>query len=59
MESSVMMSLNNKTILLGITGGIAAYKSPELVRQLIKQGAKVKVVMTEAATHFAGDEQGR
>ena len=47
-----MMSLNNKTILLGITGGIAAYKSPELVRQLIKQGAKVKVVMTEAATHF-------
>jgi phosphopantothenoylcysteine decarboxylase/phosphopantothenate--cysteine ligase len=52
MESPVMMSLNNKTILLGITGGIAAYKSPELVRQLIKQGAIVKVVMTEAATHF-------
>jgi phosphopantothenoylcysteine decarboxylase/phosphopantothenate--cysteine ligase len=47
-----MMSLKNKSILLGITGGIAAYKSPELVRQLIKQGAQVKVVMTEAATHF-------
>jgi phosphopantothenoylcysteine decarboxylase/phosphopantothenate--cysteine ligase len=47
-----MMSLNNKKILLGISGGIAAYKSPELVRQLIKQGAQVQVVMTEAATQF-------
>ncbi len=47
-----MMSLKNKKILLGISGGIAAYKSPELVRQLIKQGAQVQVVMTDAATHF-------
>jgi phosphopantothenoylcysteine decarboxylase/phosphopantothenate--cysteine ligase len=47
-----MKSLQNKSILLGITGGIAAYKSPELVRALIKEGANVKVVMTEAATHF-------
>lgn len=39
-------------ILLGITGGIAAYKTPELVRLLIKQGYSVQVVMTEAATHF-------
>lgn len=47
-----MMSLKNKKILLGISGGIAAYKSAELVRQLIKQGAQVQVVMTDAATHF-------
>ncbi len=52
MESSTMMSLNNKKILLGVSGGIAAYKSPELVRQLIKQGAQVQVVMTEAAAQF-------
>jgi phosphopantothenoylcysteine decarboxylase/phosphopantothenate--cysteine ligase len=52
MESSTMMSLNNKKILLGISGGIAAYKSPELVRQLIKEGASVQVVMTDAATQF-------
>jgi phosphopantothenoylcysteine decarboxylase/phosphopantothenate--cysteine ligase len=52
MESALMMSLKNKKILLGISGGIAAYKSPELVRQLIKQGAQVQVVMTDAATHF-------
>jgi phosphopantothenoylcysteine decarboxylase / phosphopantothenate---cysteine ligase len=47
-----MMSLINKKILLGITGGIAAYKTPELVRALIKEGATVQVVMTDAATHF-------
>lgn len=39
-------------ILLGITGGIAAYKTAELVRLLVKQGISVQVVMTEAATHF-------
>ncbi|MDP8566599.1 bifunctional phosphopantothenoylcysteine decarboxylase/phosphopantothenate--cysteine ligase CoaBC [Methylophilus aquaticus] len=39
-------------ILLGITGGIAAYKTAELVRLLIKQGVSVQVAMTEAATHF-------
>ncbi|HWU65790.1 MAG TPA: bifunctional phosphopantothenoylcysteine decarboxylase/phosphopantothenate--cysteine ligase CoaBC [Methylophilus sp.] len=39
-------------LLLGITGGIAAYKTAELVRLLIKQGHSVQVVMTEAATHF-------
>ena len=36
-------------ILLGVTGGIAAYKSPDLVRRLIERGAEVQVVMTEAA----------
>ena len=41
-----------KKILLGVTGGIAAYKSAELVRLIIKSGAKVRVVMTRAATEF-------
>ena len=39
-------------ILLGVTGGIAAYKSPELVRRLIERGAEVQVVMTAAAAKF-------
>ncbi|MCI5106036.1 MAG: bifunctional phosphopantothenoylcysteine decarboxylase/phosphopantothenate--cysteine ligase CoaBC [Pseudomonadales bacterium] len=47
-----MLSLTNKRILLGITGGIAAYKSAELCRLLIKAGAEVRVVMTRAATEF-------
>ena len=46
------MELTGKRITLGITGGIAAYKAAELVRLLIKQGATVQVVMTEAATRF-------
>lgn len=41
-----------KRIVLGVSGGIAAYKAAELVRLLIKQGASVQVVMSEAATHF-------
>ncbi|HEY6190767.1 MAG TPA: bifunctional phosphopantothenoylcysteine decarboxylase/phosphopantothenate--cysteine ligase CoaBC [Bacteroidota bacterium] len=44
--------LKNKHILLGVTGGIAAYKIPFLVRELKKAGAAVRVVMTEAATQF-------
>ncbi len=44
--------LTNKRILLGITGGIAAYKSAELVRRLQDQGATVQVVMTEGAQAF-------
>ena len=47
-----MQSLINKNILLGVTGGIAAYKSAELVRLLIKAGAEVRVVMTPAAREF-------
>ena len=39
-------------ILLGVTGGIAAYKSPDLVRRLIERGAEVQVVMTDAAQRF-------
>lgn len=42
----------NKSIVLGITGGIAAYKAAELVRLLIKAGIEVQVVMTEAACQF-------
>lgn len=44
--------LAGKKILLGISGSIAAYKLPVLVRQLVKKGAEVKVVMTPAATDF-------
>jgi phosphopantothenoylcysteine decarboxylase / phosphopantothenate---cysteine ligase len=47
-----MQSLLNKKIVLGISGGIAAYKAPELARQLIQEGASVQVVMTEAAQQF-------
>jgi phosphopantothenoylcysteine decarboxylase/phosphopantothenate--cysteine ligase len=46
------MELAGKRIVLGVTGGIAAYKAAELVRLLIKEGASVHVVMSEAATHF-------
>lgn len=48
------MSLAHRRILLGVSGGIAAYKSCELVRRLREQGAEVRVVMTEGATHFVG-----
>jgi len=46
------MDLRGKHIVLGLTGGIACYKSAELVRLLTKAGATVQVAMTEAATHF-------
>lgn len=44
--------LKGKKILIGITGSIAAYKIPVLVRLLIKEGAEVRVIMTRAATDF-------
>jgi phosphopantothenoylcysteine decarboxylase / phosphopantothenate---cysteine ligase len=44
--------MNGKRILLGVTGGIAAYKSPDLVRRLRERGAEVQVVMTPAAGQF-------
>ncbi len=47
-----MTELQQKRIVLGISGGIAAYKSAELIRLLRKAGAEVHVVMTEAATAF-------
>lgn len=46
------MNLKGKKILIGITGSIAAYKIPSLVRLLVKEGAMVRVVMTPAATEF-------
>ncbi|HKU48155.1 MAG TPA: bifunctional phosphopantothenoylcysteine decarboxylase/phosphopantothenate--cysteine ligase CoaBC [Burkholderiales bacterium] len=48
------MALTGKRILLGMTGGIAAYKAAELTRLLVKAGADVRVAMTEAATRFVG-----
>ena len=47
-----MKSLINKNILLGVTGGIAAYKSAEIVRGLKKAGSSVRVVMTQSAKEF-------
>jgi phosphopantothenoylcysteine decarboxylase/phosphopantothenate--cysteine ligase len=46
--------LNNKQIVLGVCGGIAAYKSAELLRLLKKQGANVRVIMTRNACRFVG-----
>lgn len=46
------MELSGKRVVVGVTGGIAAYKAAELVRLLRKQGAEVQVAMTEGATHF-------
>jgi phosphopantothenoylcysteine decarboxylase/phosphopantothenate--cysteine ligase len=47
-----MQAKQIKKLVLGITGGIAAYKAAELVRLLVKHGVDVQVVMTEAAQHF-------
>jgi len=47
-----MPSLANKRVLLGVTGGIAAYKSAEIIRRLQDLGANVRVVMTSAGTEF-------
>ena len=46
------MSLANKNILLGVSGGIAAYKTPDLVRKLTALGANVRVVLTGSAAEF-------
>jgi len=47
-----MSSMAGKRVLLGVTGGIAAYKAPDLVRRLRDRGADVRVVMTASATRF-------
>jgi phosphopantothenoylcysteine decarboxylase/phosphopantothenate--cysteine ligase len=49
-----MTELTGKRIVLGVTGGIAAYKAAELARLLVKGGARVDVVLTEAGAHFVG-----
>ncbi len=46
--------LAGRHLVLGVTGGVAAYKAAQLVRDLQRAGASVQVVMTEAATHFVG-----
>lgn len=51
-DRAMTPTLKNKHIIVGITGGIAAYKSAELVRLFVKAGADVRVVMTEAAKEF-------
>ena len=49
-----MHELKGQRILLGVSGGIAAYKAADLVRRLQDAGAEVRVVMTDAARHFVG-----
>jgi len=49
-----MNAITSFKVLLGVTGGIAAYKGAELVRRLREQGAEVQVVMTKGAQHFVG-----
>lgn len=51
-RTMMMTGLSGKHIVLGISGGIAAYKCPELVRRLRDRGAEVRVVMTHAAKAF-------
>ncbi|MGN0498082.1 MAG: bifunctional phosphopantothenoylcysteine decarboxylase/phosphopantothenate--cysteine ligase CoaBC [Acutalibacteraceae bacterium] len=48
--------LKNKTVILGVSGGIAAYKIPNLARLLVKQGCDVHVIMTENATKFITED---
>lgn len=52
MKTAACFKLHHRRILLGVTGGIAAYKSAELLRRLQDDGAIVRVVMTRAATEF-------
>lgn len=49
-----MSPMQNREILIGVTGGIAAYKTADLVSKLVQSGAKVSVVMTAAAKQFIG-----
>lgn len=51
-QPSIIQTLTGKNILLGISGGIAAYKCADLTRRLIERGAQVQVVMTPAAQEF-------
>jgi phosphopantothenoylcysteine decarboxylase/phosphopantothenate--cysteine ligase len=48
------LELARRHIVLGLSGGVACYKAAELVRELVRSGATVQVVMTEAAEHFIG-----
>lgn len=52
LQYSPIMVLKDKKIILAVSGSIAAYKTPEIVRQLIKKGASVRVIMTPSAADF-------
>lgn len=52
MTGKVYVTMRNKKILLGVSGGIAAYTRCALTSKLTQQGANVKVMMTESATKF-------
>jgi phosphopantothenoylcysteine decarboxylase/phosphopantothenate--cysteine ligase len=54
MNTPVPLSLAGRRVLLGVTGGIAAYKAADLTRRLIEAGAEVQVVMTASAREFVG-----
>merc|ERR1712137_350509 len=49
------MGLQGKKIVLGISGGIAAYKTPDLVRKLTAQGARVRVILNQSGGHFVSE----
>jgi phosphopantothenoylcysteine decarboxylase/phosphopantothenate--cysteine ligase len=49
---SELQELKGKHIVLGLSGGVACYKAAELVRELLRAGASVQVVMTDAALQF-------
>ena len=51
-DTKTSINVFNKNIILGVTGGIAAYKSAEIVRHLKKSGSSVRVVMTASAEEF-------
>ncbi|MEQ9453126.1 MAG: flavoprotein [Phycisphaeraceae bacterium] len=53
-DNASLSSLSGRSILLAVTGGIAAYKAAALTSTLVKAGASVRVVMTESATRFVG-----
>ena len=50
-----MTNLTNKRVILGVSGSIAAYKSPDIVRRLQDQGAEVKVIVTEGGREFVSE----
>jgi len=52
LDAKVMMEIGSKRIVLGVTGGVAAYKAAELARLLVKAGTKVSVVLTEGGAKF-------
>jgi phosphopantothenoylcysteine decarboxylase/phosphopantothenate--cysteine ligase len=52
MVSTALLSLQDRHIVLGLSGGVACYKAADLARELVKSGATVQVVMTDAATQF-------